>query len=100
MGCRVGIVMQEHTEQCFSHWRNAEGHNYPISLASDLSYDAAVARKARELAARPQCYDAEDRAPRSKTFRSVPIWCVYYVSGGNVNVLMDGVSTSPFVPPD
>ena len=45
MGCRVGIVMQEHTEQCFSHWRNAEGHSYQTSLASDLSYDAAVARK-------------------------------------------------------
>ena len=74
MACRVGMSTEPYGR--INYWMNEEGHSQYQILASNLTYDEALAREKQEAEARG-CKQTE-----GGPLVEGPVWTVYLVFGG------------------
>ena len=78
MGCRVG--MSTNPQERIQHWKDEEGHTWSTIIASNMTYDGALAREKLE-AQKGGCYSSGG-GPRNGRRN----WSVYKVSGGKTPI--------------
>ena len=74
MACRVGMSKYPNTR--INHWKSEEGHTHSKILATDLTYDQALAKEKSEAESRGCRYGLGGERDESSD------WAVYHVWGG------------------
>ena len=81
MKCRVGMSLTPNLR--IDYWKRLEGHTRAKILATNLTYDEAVAKEQSEARSRGcQCSGGSDRDVRRGRVGG-RVWSIYYVDGGN-----------------